>query len=225
MSRKGRWTLQTFFPVTQYMAAVLIALSYPRLSETTWLLPGVTGSRAWLMLWVPALLGVAVLMDRAHLRAYQRDLWELEHKTPHGNMNRSTLLAIGVPCLFVLDAVAVAHLYLSYFRGGPGTADASAQAQQTAALAVGIVLWIYGRFLPKLPFESVWGIRTRRTLADTRAWGSAHLKATPWFCACGAAALAAGVFLPPLPGLCAAVVCCAVALAGALNVRPDGKNA
>ena len=54
-AKKATLTLNTLFPVAQYAAAVLIALSYPRLQENTWLLPDTYGSRAWLMLWVAAL--------------------------------------------------------------------------------------------------------------------------------------------------------------------------
>ena len=43
--KKGKLTLNTFYPVAQYMAVVMVALSYPRLSPVTWLLPGVTGPR------------------------------------------------------------------------------------------------------------------------------------------------------------------------------------
>ena len=209
--KKGKLTLNTFYPIAQYMAVVMIALSYPRLSPVTWLLPGVTGPRAAIMLWAAALLGVDVLMDRAYLRAYRKDLWELENKVAHGGMNRSTLLAIGVPCLFILDIAAIAHLYLCYFRGGAG--GSAGLSMHTGAMAVGCVLLIYGRLLPRLPFGSIWGMRTKATLKDQLSWGKAHLKAAPWFCACGGAALVAGTFFSPAPALAVAAACCALALA------------
>ena len=112
-AKKGKLTLNTFFPISQYAAAVLIALSYPRLQENTWLLPEIYGCRAWLMLWVAVLLGISILLDRAYLKAYYRDLWEIEHKVKNGNMNRSTLLALSVPLMLILDAVAIVHLYFS----------------------------------------------------------------------------------------------------------------
>lgn len=213
-TKKVRLTLNTFFPISQYVAAVLIALSYPRLQENTWLLPDVYGCRAWLMLWVAALLGVSVLMDRAHLKAYYRDLWEIENKVPHGNMNRSTLLAIGVPLMFILDAVAIVHLYFSYFKGGENPLSDVSLIQHTAAMAIGMVLWIYGRFLPKIPHKSIWGIRTKATMADKLAWGKAHLKAVPWACGCGLIALIAASLLPVQAGASVSIVCCIIAFSG-----------
>ncbi len=206
--KKGSETLQHFFPVAQYLAAVLIALCYPRLNETTWLLPGVEWPRIWLMLWVIALLGLSYLMDRAYLKAYYRDLVEIQNKVPNGNLNRSTLLALGVPLMFVVDAVAIAHLYLSYFRSNTAPVSDIALNQHTVAMAVGMVLWIYGRLLPKIPYKSIWGIRTKATMADQLVWGKAHLKAVPWLCGSGAAALmAASVFSGTLSFILSALFC------------------
>ena len=212
--KKTSRTLQQFFPVSQYMAAVLIALSYPRLNERTWLLPETEGTRLWLMLWVVLLLGLSMLLDRAHLKAYYRDLLEIKNKVPHGNLNRSTLLALCVPLMLVVDGIAIAHLYLSYFKSGANTLSEPLLIQHTAAMAVGVVLWIYGRFLPQIPHRSIWGIRTQKTMADQLVWGKAHIKAVPWVCGAGAVALAAGSILPVQISLAIAVVCCVVAFVG-----------
>ena len=212
--KKGSETLQRFFPIAQYLAAVLIALCYPRLKETTWLLPGVEGPRIWLMLWVIVLLGLSYLMDRAYLRAYYRDLVEIQNKVPNGNLNRSTLLALGVPMMFVVDAVAIAHLYLSYFRSGAAPVNDVALNQHTVAMAIGMVLWIYGRLLPKIPHKSIWGIRTKATMADQLAWGKAHLKAVPWVCGAGAAALIAASVLSGTLSFILSAIFCVVAFIG-----------
>lgn len=213
-AKKGKLTLNTFFPISQYLAAAVIALCYPQLNHRTWLLPSVSGSRAWMMLWLPVLLGISMLMDRAYLKAYSRDLWEIENKIKNGNLNRSTLLALGVPMMLILDAVAIAHFYVSYFKGGVSPLSGTPMTMHTAAMAIGVVLWIYGRFLPKIPHRSIWGLRTQTTMADRLAWGKAHLKAVPWACTGGAAALIAGVFLPPQAAFAAAVLCCAAAFVG-----------
>ena len=213
-TKKGKLTLNTFFPISQYLAAAVIALCYPQLSKQTWLLPIAVGSRAWMMLWLPVLLGLSALMDRAYLKAYYRDLWEIENKVKNGNMNRSTLLALGVPMMLIVDAVAIAHFYLSYFKGGAGTLSGTPLTMHTAAMAIGAVLWIYGRLLPKIPHQSLWGIRTQTTMADQLAWGKAPLTAMPWACAGGAAALAAGTFLPPQAAFVVAAVCGAAAFVG-----------
>ena len=213
-AKKGKLTLNTFFPISQYAAAVLIALSYPRLQENTWLLPQIYGCRAWLMLWVAVLLGVSILLDRAHLKAYYRDLWEIEHNVKNGNMNRSTLLALSVPLMLILDAVAVVHLYFSYFKGGENPLSDVLLIQHTAAMAIGMVLWIYGRLLPKIPYQSIWGIRTKSTMADKLAWGKAHLKAAPWTCGCGLVTLIAASLFSVQAGLIISIALCLIAFAG-----------
>lgn len=209
--KKGAATLQTFFPVSQYMAAVLIALCYPHLKETVWLLPGVEGQRLWFMLWVAVLLGLSVLMDRAYLKAYYRDLWEMENKVKNSNLNRSTLLALGVPLMLIVDIVAIAHLYLAYFKSGANPLPEQLLIQHTASMAIGMVLWIYGRFLPKIPHKSIWGLRTRSTMADQLVWGKAHLKAVPWACGTGLIALTSASIFSISLSFILSVVCCITA--------------
>ena len=76
--KKGRLTLHTFYPITKYMGAFLIALSYPRLNTSTWLMPDITGPRALMMLWTAFLLGICIWMDASYARAEKKDLEEMQ---------------------------------------------------------------------------------------------------------------------------------------------------
>lgn len=191
--KRGRITLERLFPVSQYMGALFLALSYPRLPNPLVIAPGLVTHRALILLWVPVLLLFAFLMDRAWLNAYRRDLAEIKAQAKNANLNRSTLLALGVPCLFLADFAAIAHLYVCLYQ--TGMAMRSGTAVQTLIMAAGMVLWIYGRRLPHIPFASLWGIRTARTLQSQQAWATVHLAAVRWFCGAGAVFLIIGAFL------------------------------
>jgi len=211
--KKGRLTLHTFYPVTKYMAAALAAISYPLLSETTWLMPGVTGPRAFMMLWTAFLLGISLWMDRSYARAEKKDLEEIQNHVRYGNMNRSTLLALGVPCLFILDLIAIIHLYLSYFRGGAGSAGGISLRLHIAAMACGVVLFIYGSYLPRLSYGSVWGLKVRASMKNTDVWKRVHASAAPCALLGGALILLLGTFLPDVYAFAAAVIVLACCLA------------
>ena len=193
--KKGRITLEGLYPVAKYMGAAFVAISYPRLPKQLWILPGFSAHRAVLLLWVAALLLAAVLMDRAWLKAYHRDLIEIRSKVKNGNLNRSTLLAIGVPLLFIADAAAIAHLYVCLHHTGMPVLSGQMVNAATGLMAAGMVLWIYAQFLPRIPFGSIWGIRTAKTMADQQAWGLAHLAAVRWVCLAGAVLMILGAFI------------------------------
>lgn len=193
--KKGRITLDGLFPVAKYMGAAFVAICLPRLPGQLWLLPGLTASRAWLLVWVAVLLGSAMLMDRAWIRAYHRDLIEIRNKVKNGNLNRSTLLALGVPLLFLADLAAIAHLYLCLYHSGMTTLTGQMVNLATGLMAAGMVLWIYGQLLPRIPFGSIWGIRTAKTMADQQTWGLVHLVAVRWVCLAGAVLMILGAFI------------------------------
>lgn len=193
--KMGRITLEGLYPVAKYMGAAFMAISYPRLPRQLWILPGLTAHRAVLLLWVILLLGAAVLMDRAWLKAYHRDLIEIRQKVKNGNLNRSTLLALGVPCLFLADLAAIAHLYVCLYHSGMAVLTGPAVTAATGLMAAGMVLWVYGQLLPRIPFGSIWGIRTAKSMADQRAWGLVHLAAVRWVCLAGAVLMILGAFI------------------------------
>ena len=198
--RRRRLTLpiHALYVACQYLGACAVCLGYPGVGDFARLWPGGPAvPRHAIMLWPLALLAADVLLDRAWLRAYGMDLAEGADRGLH----RRTLEALAAPVLFILDFVAT----LAVLSCQRENAAFDPQVRlHTAAMAAGIVLWIYGRALPRIPYKSVWGIRTAAALQSVHAWGIIHLKAMPAACLCGALCLVAGTFLSPTSALCAA---------------------
>lgn len=209
--KPGRITLDRLFPVCKYMAAILIAISYPRFPGVIPFLPGVELPRPAIMLWVLLLLVIAWLMTLLDKRAQLKDRQELADHIPNGGMNRSTLLALGVPALFILNCAAVVHLYYVYLNTGLDLQMTTTFSMGTVAMAVGIVLWIYGAEMHHIRFGSVWGIRTKATLASQEQWQHTHAKTGLPVRLCGAFVLIAGTFLPDVPALAVAAMGCLAA--------------
>ena len=172
--------LRKTYAVAKYAAALLVALNLCRLPETAWLLPDFFASRRWLMGWVALLLALGLLADRP-----------LRKRKPE---DRPALLALIVPGLLVMDAAAIAHLYLSWYHSG-AVSTAAQSPVLLLVMAAGCVLWIYGRAVPTLPFGSIWGLRTRQTLVSEEAWQKAHRQAERVFILLGALLLLVGTAL------------------------------
>lgn len=214
--KPGRITLEMLCPILQYAGAVLLSIAYPQLPETIAFLPGVQLPRVLLALWVILLLILSILLDHAAIRARAKDAAELRDHVRNGGLNHSTLLALALPALFILNAAAIFHLYWVYLHSAQ--ASSASFSQRSAAMAVGIVLFIYGRSLPKIRFGSVWGIRTKQTLSEPMTWAKAHLAASLPVTLCGAIALAAGFILPETLSLLLAACGC-IAAFGVMFLR------
>ena len=182
--------LKRAFPVAQYAGILLIALNLGRLPETISFRYGLHGPRQLLMIWVALLLFLARTADR---RAERQQKTDLMHKDSR-ETGLLAFLAWAVPGLFLLDALAIAHLYDCWLRNG-GTLESLGGWQSSSAwMAAGCVLWIYGQKLPYLSFQSLWGIRTSSTLASESAWKNAHARFRPLFLLAGTAFIALGMF-------------------------------
>ena len=166
--RTGR-ILRVAYPVAKYAAVLLISLNLYRLPSRAWLLPGVTGPRAVLMLWVALLMFLGLLSDR-RVRSARKDERDL-----------LSFLALCDPGLLLLNIAAIAHLYISWYRSASLQPAPSQSVLPLISMAMGCVLWIYGCALPDIPFGSIWGLRTNRTLAGPDAWMEFHRKAMPCF--------------------------------------------
>ena len=178
--RPGRILIRTY-PVAKYLAILLIPLSLYRLPPETWLLPGVTGAREWLMLWPALLMGLGLLADRRAARARELDAREREPKAAAQGSHHLSFLCLCVPGLLLLDAAAVSHLYLSWYRSAAGQPEQPMPLLSLALLAMGCVFWIYGCAAPSIPFGSIWGLRTRGTLSSPDAWKTLHRKYALYF--------------------------------------------
>lgn len=221
-NKKVKLSLHTFYPITKYMAAVLTAVSYPLLSETTWLMPGVTGPRIFMMLWPAFLLGISLWMDKSYARAEKKDLEEIQNHVRYGNMNRSTLLALGVPCLFILDLLSIIHLYLSYLRGGASGVHGVTLRLHIAAMACGVVLFIYGSYLPRLQYGSIWGLKVHAAMRNPHTWKNVHARAASCAHLGGALILFLGAILPDVYAFGAAIIVLVICLARMFGIALSG---
>lgn len=182
------------FPVAKYLAVLLISLNLQRLPSNTWLFPGCTVPRAVFMLWVALLLLLGWLADRQAEREHQHDLDE-QAKHPSGQvLHLVSFLALAVPGLLILDAAAIAHLYLSWYHS-TASVLAPVSPVPTIIMAAGCVFIIYGRALPSLPFRSLWGIPVSTATASASAWTKYHQKASIVFSVSGLLCLLIGTFL------------------------------
>ena len=178
--------LRLSWPAAQYAGALLVSLNLQHLPRKAWLLPGIFGSRAFLMLWTLILLILAWRGDLARSRGAEEDQKRFE-----GVSHELSFLALAVPGLFLLDLCAAAHLYLSWYHSGMPPVSFGFSVP-VVLMAAGCVFWIYGRVLPRLPFDSIWGLRTPSTRGSREAWDGTHRKAGYLFLLLGAALLLAG---------------------------------
>jgi len=170
------------FPVARYLGVLMVALNLLWLPAETWLAPGFTGSRRFLMVWATLLLALDELAVHKVRRLSRED--------------SLSFLALAAPGLFLVDAAAMAHLYLCWLNSGkPPVRFSPAAAFLLLPMAAGCVLWIYGQALPVIPFGSVWGIRVQSTLTSEEDWRRVHLRVAGWMKAAGAACLVLGTLL------------------------------
>ena len=194
--RPGR-ILRIAYPIAKYAAVLLIPLNLYRLPRQTWLLPGISGPREVLMLWPALLMLLGLLSDRRILRAKEQDRQEQKNKTSGKASHCLSFLALCVPGLILLNIAAIAHLYISWYHSATAQPENAVPILPGAVMAIGCVLWIYGCCLPQIPFGSIWGLRTGRTLSSPEAWQEFHHKCMPCFQIAGALFLAIGTFILP----------------------------
>ena len=218
---KKRLTLpiHTLFIVCQYMGMALVCLGYPGAASKVRLWPnGPLLVRRALMLWPLFFLTVNLYLDHVWLKMLRIDITEGKTSASDEGLHRKTLEALASPVLFVLDLIAGYAVLSCQLEGA---AYLSSVRLQTASMAIGVILWIYGRRMPFIPFGSIWGIRTPGTNQSVQAWGVVHLRAMPGVCLCGFLALLAGTFLPPMSALVCAALCLFGAFVFMYSRKPD----
>ena len=101
------------FPVAKYLGLLLISLNIGQLPRQTWILPGMTASRLFFTLWIALFLGLSLLADR-------RARIEQKNDQVRGGkvLNFLSFLALAVPGLLLVDALAILHIYLSWYKAG-----------------------------------------------------------------------------------------------------------
>ena len=147
------------------------------------------------MLWPALLMMLGLWSDRRVRLAQEQDIREQKNKTSGQGSRCLSLLTLCVSGLLLLDIAAVSHLYISWYRSASGQPESPVSVLPVAVMAIGCVLWIYGCALPGIPFGSVWGLRTDRTLSSAEAWQAFHRKCRPCFQIAGVLFLVIGTFL------------------------------
>ena len=190
-TKKAGRILRRTRPVAQYAAVLLVSLNLGQLPREIASWPGFQAPRAVLMLWVVLLLFLAWRSDRTAARKQELDLSAGDRWESH----LLTYLAWSVPGLLALDAVAIAHFYDCLFRSGAGEITVAFRFS-TVVMATGCVLWIYGMQVSRLPYRSLWGLRTSAALSSEEAWKRAHQRLMFPLLTAGALCLILGTFLP-----------------------------
>ena len=179
--KKRGSVLRYAFPPAQFAGALLIALNLGRFPSSLMIWPLAEGSRKWLMLWPFVLLALAWLAERKKEKLEGMDLL--------------SFLALAVPGLFLVNAAALAHVYVCWYQSGSPDLSAAGWQVLTAVMATGCVLFLYGLKLTALPFGSIWGIRTKASLASPESWQQLHRRARPWLMAAGLLILLVGTLM------------------------------
>jgi uncharacterized membrane protein len=106
-----------------------------------------------------------------------------------GGLDRS-VRPYAVIWLGVISLLAVVHLSLVGAATG-----ASFDPVRVIVIATGEFLVLVGNFLPKVRFNSLFGVRTPWTLASERVWDRSNRIAGAWLLIAGLIAVAGGVLL------------------------------
>lgn len=212
--RPAGWILRKARPISLYAAPLLISLNLSRLPKSVWLWPGHEDSRAFLMLWTALILLLAWLADRGLARrllvnqsgsapASTSPLPDSPSSvSPRGAATPASavygsdalfFLAWSVPGMLLLNLAGIAHLYLAWYHSGQSALPPSLPV--LLLMAVGCVLWIYGRVLPRIPFGSIWGPRTKESLSSPEAWCTLSCRSAPVCLAAGALCLLVGTLM------------------------------
>lgn len=163
------------FYIMRYLGISLILLSIPFLPYEVPEFHSFFKSRYWLIADILLLWSVGAMFEKSLFQAIIQDA---EEKKAGGDaLNASSLLFFATPTLFLFTCAALVHLYaMWYFWSGHTLPDMAARLQ-CAALAVGLVFCIYGRFLPAFSFNSRWGFKTKKSTSSPEAWKAFHKEA------------------------------------------------
>lgn len=205
------------FYIMRYLGIGLVLLCMPFLPANVPEFHSFFSSKYWLLADILFLWSTGAIFEKSLFQAILRDAQE--KKEGGDALNASSLLFFATPLLFLFDVAALAHLYaLWYFwplRGLPGTGE----RLQCAALAVGLVLCIYGRFLPAFPPGSRWGIKNRASCVSGEAWKAVQKAAARRLMTGGFLLILPCLFLPGAPALATALLIGGGAVAGCYLVK------
>lgn len=205
------------FYIMRYLGIGLALLCMPFLPANVPEFHPFFKSRYWLLADVLFLWSTGAIFEKSLFQAILRDA--REKKEGGDALNASSLLFFATPLLFLFDAAALAHLYAMWYFWPQHRLPGMSERLQCAALAVGLVLCIYGRFLPAFPPGSRFGLRTRAACASEEAWRAVQKASAKRLMAGGFLLTLPCLFLSGAPALATALIVGGGAVASCYLVR------
>lgn len=191
-SKKPRDKVQNFY-IMKYWGMAVVLLCIPFISLEVPQFHPVFANRYWLLADVLLLWAFGLLLEKRLFRSIVKD--EREKKEGKDALNVSSLLFFANPFLFIVDCLAVIHLYAMWYLGTERIVPGPEERLQCAAIMIGLFFFIYGKFLPILPYGNKWGIKLKKTMASEEQWKALHKKFGKYFMTGGCCLLVTGLFI------------------------------
>lgn len=182
------------FYIMRYLGIVLLLLCIPFLPASVPEFHSFFRSRCWLAVDAVFLWAVGSLFERSLFRAILQDAEE--QRSGGDALNASSFLFFATPLLFLFTALALVHLYAMWYAWPEHALPDPSARLQCAALAVGLFLCIYGRFLPVFSYESKWGLRSKTALRSPEQWKEVQKTSGKRMMVSGVIVTALCLFLP-----------------------------
>jgi hypothetical protein len=196
------------FHLNQYWGMSLLLLCIPLLPPEVPRFHSFFRSRYWLTADALLLWAIGAWLERRLYAAIELDARERESGSDA--LNVSSLLFFATPILFLLNCAATVHLFAMQFASADALAIGLDARLRCAAVMIGLVCYVYGRFLPGIPFGSIWGIPSPAAKRSARDWEEAHCSYARRMVIGGALLLPLGLMLPGTPALTISAAAAAV---------------
>ena len=196
------------FHLNQYWGMCLLLLCLPLLPPEDPQFHRFFRSRYWLAADALLLWAIGAWFERRLYAAIELDARERE--SGGDGLNASALLFFATPILFLLNCAGIVHLFAMQLACSDVPAIGLDSRLRCAAVMIGLVCYVYGRFLPAVPFGSIWGIPSSAARRSARDWEEAHRSFARRMVIGGAVLLPLGLLLPGIPALTVSATAAAV---------------
>lgn len=207
------------FHLNQYWGMGLLLLCVPLLPQEIPQFHTFFKSRYWLLGDVLLIWAIGTLFEHRLYTAVAQDTEE--RKLGMDALNVSTLLFFATPILFLLNCAGTVHLFAMQYAWAGELATGMDARFQCAAVMIGFALYVYGRFLPAVPFGSLWGISSPAARKSAHSWNKEHSRYAKRMVTGGALLLIPGLFLS---GISSLSICIAGATALILSCFLSSTN-
>lgn len=181
------------FHLNQYWDMGLLLLCIPLLPAEVPQFHAFFKSRYWLLADALLIWAAGAWFEQRLYAAIARDAEE--RKQGNHGLNVTSLLFFATPILFLFNCAGTVHLFaMQYARGGEIPLGMDIRFQ-CAAVMIGFALYVYGRFLPAVPYGSLWGIGSPAAKQSPQSWKEAHSRYAKRMVLGGALLLIPGLFL------------------------------